>query len=143
MRAILKISLITFFILSSQLSFAGSFVDSATVTSVEKVYRQYRVDEPYQECYIQETVQSVQSQTYQDWEMIIIDDGSTDGSLQELINLYETYPELIVIIKLTRNFGQYPAIIAGYQHAKSKCVIIFFDKYIVVRHLVIEIPRTY
>ena len=58
MRAILKISLITLFILSSQLSFAGSFVDSATVTSVEKVYKNYRVDEPYQECYIQESVQN-------------------------------------------------------------------------------------
>jgi uncharacterized protein YcfJ len=58
MKAILKNSLITLFILSSQLSFAGSFVDSATVTSVEKVYKNYRVDEPYQECYIQETVQS-------------------------------------------------------------------------------------
>mgnify|MGYP007005194354 FL=1 len=58
MQAILKNSLITLFILTSQLSFAGSFVDSATVTSVEKVYKNYRVDEPYQECYIQETVQS-------------------------------------------------------------------------------------
>ena len=58
MRAILKISLISLFLLSSQLSFAGSFVDSATVTSVEKVYKNYRVDEPYQDCYIQETVQS-------------------------------------------------------------------------------------
>ena len=58
MRAILKISLISLFLLSSQLSFAGSFVDSATVISVEKVYKNYRVDEPYQECYIQETVQS-------------------------------------------------------------------------------------
>ena len=58
MRAILKISLISLFLLSSQLSFAGSFVDSATVTSVEKVYKNYRVDEPYQECYIQETVQN-------------------------------------------------------------------------------------
>ena len=58
MQAILKYSLISLFILTSQLSFAGSFVDSATVTSVEKVYKNYRVDEPYQECYIQETVQS-------------------------------------------------------------------------------------
>ena len=57
MQAILKYSLISLFILTSQLSFAGSFVDSATVTSVEKVYKNYRVDEPYQECYIQETVQ--------------------------------------------------------------------------------------
>ena len=58
MRAILKISLISLFLLLSQLSFAGSFVDSATVISVEKVYKNYRVDEPYQECYIQETVQN-------------------------------------------------------------------------------------
>ncbi len=58
MRTILKNSLISLFLLASQLSFAGSFVDSATVTSVEKVYKNYRVDEPYQECYIKETVQN-------------------------------------------------------------------------------------
>ena len=58
MRVIFKSSLISLFLLSSQLTFAGSFVDSATVTSVEKVYKNYRVDEPYQDCYIQETVQS-------------------------------------------------------------------------------------
>ena len=58
MQAILKYSLISLFVLTSQLSFAGSFVDSATVTSVEKVYKNYRIDEPYQDCYIQETVQS-------------------------------------------------------------------------------------
>jgi len=58
MITILKSLLISLFLLSSQLSFAGSFVDSATVTSVEKVYKQYRVDEPYQDCYIQETIQS-------------------------------------------------------------------------------------
>ena len=58
MKIILKsIGVISFFI-TSQLAFAGSFVDSATVTSVEKVYKQYRVDEPYQDCYIKETLQS-------------------------------------------------------------------------------------
>ena len=58
MRNILNSLIIMSFILASQLTFAGSFVDSATVTSVEKVFKQYRVDEPYQECYIKETVQS-------------------------------------------------------------------------------------
>ena len=58
MRNILKSLIIMSFILASQLTFAGSFVDSASVTSVEKVFKQYRVDEPYQECYIKETVQS-------------------------------------------------------------------------------------
>ena len=58
MRNILKSLIIMSFILASQLTFAGSFVDSATVTSVEKVFKQYRVDEPYQECYIKETIQN-------------------------------------------------------------------------------------
>ena len=58
MRTILKSSLISLFLLTSQFSLAGSYIDSAQVISVEKVYKQYRVDEPYQECYIQETVQN-------------------------------------------------------------------------------------
>jgi dolichol-phosphate mannosyltransferase len=56
-------------------------------------------------------------------EIIFIDDGSTDNSFQVLNNLYENYPELIVIVKLTRNFGTYPAIIAGYEKARGDCLI--------------------
>ena len=36
----------------------ANFTDYATVTSVEKVYKQYRVEVPYQECYIKETLQN-------------------------------------------------------------------------------------
>jgi uncharacterized protein YcfJ len=57
MKIILKSIVVISFFITSQLTFAGSFVDSATLTSVEKVYKQYRVDEPYQECYIKETLQ--------------------------------------------------------------------------------------
>ena len=45
-------------LLNTQLTLAGSFVGYATVTSVEKVYKQYQVKEPYQECYIKETLQN-------------------------------------------------------------------------------------
>ncbi len=56
-------------------------------------------------------------------ELVFVDDGSTDKSFQVLHNLYEDYPELIVIVKLTRNFGTYPAIIAGYEKARGDCLI--------------------
>jgi len=58
MKIILKSIVVISFFITSQLAFAGSFIDSATVISVEKVYKQYRVDEPYQDCYIKETLQN-------------------------------------------------------------------------------------
>ena len=39
------------------------------------------------ENYIKETIESVQAQSISDWEMIIIDDGSSDNSI-ETINKY-------------------------------------------------------
>ena len=56
-------------------------------------------------------------------EIIFVDDGSTDNSFQILKKLYEGDPELVVIVRLTRNFGTYPAIIAGYEKARGKCVV--------------------
>ena len=58
MKIILKSIVVISFFIASQLSFAGSFVDSATVISVEKVYKLFRFDEPYQDCYIKETIQN-------------------------------------------------------------------------------------
>ena len=58
MNKIAKILLLISLFLGTQLVLAGSFSDYAPVTSVEKVYKQYRVEEPYQECYIKETLQN-------------------------------------------------------------------------------------
>ena len=58
MKIILKSSLIALLVSAFQISFAGTFIDSASVLSVDKVYKQVRVEEPYQDCYIKETVQS-------------------------------------------------------------------------------------
>jgi len=58
MKIFIKSSFVAFLISVTQMSFAGSFLDSATVVSVDKIYKQYRVEEPYQDCYIKETVQN-------------------------------------------------------------------------------------
>jgi len=58
MNIILKSLVLISLFLGTQLVMATSFTDYATVTSVEKVYKQYRIEEPYQECYIKETLQN-------------------------------------------------------------------------------------
>jgi glycosyltransferase involved in cell wall biosynthesis len=56
-------------------------------------------------------------------EIIFVDDGSTDGSLAELRRIQEEFPAVVTIIKLTRNFGQAGAMLAGWNHARGKGVI--------------------
>ena len=55
---IIKSSLIALLLPLSHFTLAGTFIDSASVVSVDKVYKQVRVEEPYKECYIKETVQN-------------------------------------------------------------------------------------
>jgi len=58
----------------------------------------------------------------QPWELICIDDGSTDRTLAILKELQHKTPELR-IISFTRNFGQSSAFDAGFRAAKGEFVI--------------------
>lgn len=57
------------------------------------------------------------------YEIVLVDDGSPDNSYQEMCTAHKTYPDKIVIVKLTRNFGQVPAMLAGYKAASGDAVI--------------------
>jgi dolichol-phosphate mannosyltransferase len=56
-------------------------------------------------------------------EIIFVDDGSEDSSLEELIQIQKENPRLVKVVKFTRNFGQYSAKLAGHKLAKGKCMI--------------------
>jgi len=56
-------------------------------------------------------------------EVIFVDDGSGDGSLDELLGIWQDNPKLVKVIKLVRNFGQVNALLAGFSHSRGKCVI--------------------
>jgi len=55
-------------------------------------------------------------------EFVLVDDGSKDGSWSEIIRLRETQLFKIQGVKLTRNFGQVNAIIAGLEISRGKYV---------------------
>lgn len=72
------------------------------------------------ELYIDRAIKSVLNQTYKFWELIIIDDKSTDGSY-DIINKYKDYQN-IRIYKMENNYGPYVCINIGIDLSKGKYI---------------------
>jgi len=60
-------------------------------------------------------------------EVILVEDGSSDKSWQELIALKHKFSKRIIAIRLSRNFGQHQAIYCGLQYAKGNFHITMDD----------------
>jgi glycosyltransferase involved in cell wall biosynthesis len=60
--------------------------------------------------------------TPHDFELICVDDGSTDGTRQKLAELVKTEPRLRVV-ELRRNYGQTAAMSAGIDHATGDVIV--------------------
>lgn len=56
------------------------------------------------------------------WEVIFVNDGSTDGSAETLNALAEDNPE-VKVIHFRRNFGQTAAMMAGFDFAEGEVII--------------------
>jgi glycosyltransferase involved in cell wall biosynthesis len=57
-----------------------------------------------------------------DWELVFVDDGSTDGSYRELIRLHAAYTN-IRVVRLRRNFGKAAALEAGFDAAAGEIIV--------------------
>ena len=56
------------------------------------------------------------------YEMILIDDGSADGTFEKLADLQARDPG-VRVIRFTRNFGQTAAFAAGFAHARGQYIV--------------------
>uniref|UniRef100_UPI003216C792 glycosyltransferase family 2 protein n=1 Tax=uncultured Draconibacterium sp. TaxID=1573823 RepID=UPI003216C792 len=57
------------------------------------------------------------------FEIVCVDDGSTDNTVEKLLQFKEEHKEL-KIVSLSRNFGLQPALTAGLDYAKGDFVVI-------------------
>jgi glycosyltransferase involved in cell wall biosynthesis len=59
------------------------------------------------------------------WELVYVDDGSTDGSYRELVRLHAAHTN-VRVVRLRRNFGKAAALAAGFD-ASSGSTIVTID----------------
>lgn len=57
------------------------------------------------------------------YEIIYVDDGSTDRSAAILLDIRRRQPDRIVVVQLYRNYGQFRAIIAGFERVRGEIVV--------------------
>ncbi|RHW50165.1 hypothetical protein DS831_08390 [Bombilactobacillus bombi] len=87
------------------------------------------------EYYLEDTISCIKCQTEQNFELILIDDGSTDNSGQIIDQLAETDSRIVAIHQ--KNSGQAAARNVGIKHARAD-VITFIDSDDLVSPLYLE-----
>ena len=80
----------------------------------------YNEEENIEPLYVQ--LSSVLSGLARDFEIIFVDDGSTDDTFRSMLKVREK-DNRVKIIKFRKNFGQSAALKAGFDHAKGNVVI--------------------
>jgi undecaprenyl-phosphate 4-deoxy-4-formamido-L-arabinose transferase len=62
------------------------------------------------------------SDSMREWEIVFVDDGSTDASL-EILTGYSREDARVQVVELARNFGQHSALLAGFRNSRGDVVV--------------------
>ena len=72
---------------------------------------------------LNEAVGSALKEVVDDWEVVYVNDGSTDSSL-DLLRSLQAVDSHVVVVELSRNWGHMGAISAGLQTARGRAVVL-------------------
>ncbi|MFC2085106.1 glycosyltransferase family 2 protein, partial [Bacteroidota bacterium] len=71
---------------------------------------------------IDQIIGSLEKLDYQ-WEVILVDDGSTDNSLEKTLEEISKHSAKFKVIEMQRNFGQTSAMQAGIDHSSGEIIV--------------------
>ncbi|MEZ5384630.1 MAG: glycosyltransferase family 2 protein [Prosthecobacter sp.] len=61
------------------------------------------------------------------WELVLVDDGSTDGTAARARTLLADFPGKVRLVELARNFGEHAAVLEAFRHAAGQLVVNLDD----------------
>ena len=61
------------------------------------------------------------------WEVLYVNDGSRDGTLDAMLALRAAEPDRVSVLNLSRNFGKEAALTAGLDHAAATGAVVVID----------------
>ena len=107
---------------------------SDKISVVVPVFNSYNIlDELYRR------LTAVLKKHFNDYEVIMVDDGSSDKSYQKLKEL-NSIDQRIKIIKLDGNYGQQNALMCGFRHTTMDYIVTIDDD---LQHLPVDIIKFY
>lgn len=77
--------------------------------------------EPFLQRFVDDVTQTIREMEIDDYEIVVVNDGSPDNSLDRMLELKKTNPH-IVVVDLSRNFGHHYALLAGMEVSKGDFV---------------------
>ncbi len=61
------------------------------------------------------------------FEVVLVNDGSEDETEAVCANLAEKFPQTVVFVHLSRNFGEHNAVLAGFKQARGRYIAVLDD----------------
>lgn len=113
---LLRITILVFFSFKQKRKSEQLVFDSSDVPFVTVLIAAYNEEEV-----IGKTIQSIMNSNYSNFEMIIVDDGSTDGTAGVVQAAMERHPEIQLITK--NNGGKASALNLGIEQASSEIIV--------------------
>jgi polyisoprenyl-phosphate glycosyltransferase len=81
---------------------------------------------------------SVLGPTRRSFEIVLVDDGSKDGSWKVIRELQASYPDLVLAVQLMRNYGQHNALMAGFRQTSGEIIVTMDED---LQHPPEEVPK--